>query len=123
MRPSPRWHNLLGLILTSTRYGAAGAFVGGLAVFFSPYLGLSPALAFFAGCCLPIGPLYFWFSSDRAVRGRLTSLKKWKDDGLISAKEYDSLRKQALRWYGQRLFGREEETPSGATPPSAGGGP
>lgn len=104
--PLREWLSILG---GSSRYGMAGAgFAGALAVCVSlcPKLTANPFLVFLFAFPVPPAILYLWDSSDRSFRARLEYLKKLADDKLIGKGEYDTYRKMALRWYGERRFGR-----------------
>ncbi len=67
--------------------------------------GRDPYPSAFFGLFLPLAPLSFWFSSDRAIRKRLERYKVLADAKLIKPKEYDRLREELLRWYMLRQFG------------------
>jgi len=64
---------------------------------------------FLMGCVLPIGPQYLMFTSSWYMRRQLAMLRKWKEDDLISEKEYVELRGRALHWYASRRFGTKEK--------------
>jgi hypothetical protein len=128
---------LVGFVGVSSRYSAAGLTFGALAMFVAPWLRMDPWAAFFAGFLLPFGPLYFWFTSDKAMGRRLGTLKKWKDDGVLTENEHDALRADAIRWYSERVYGksapaaapgrqagsqdRRKGTKSAGSAPAAGG--
>ncbi len=40
------------------------------------------------------------------MRRTLSRLQAWKTAGLIQAKEYDELRRDALAWFRARRFGK-----------------
>jgi len=94
----------LGIVASTSAYGAVGLSTGGLTALFSKSLGLDPYTCFFFGFCLPFGPLYLLFTSRRAMTNRLSMLREWKNAGLIQAREYDKLGRQLLRWYSDRMF-------------------
>jgi hypothetical protein len=110
----------LGRILTATtRYGAWGGTCGALGIALALWLDVNPYLAFFVGFWLPMGPLFWWYTRPAAVREFLETIRAWQAAGLITQAQYRQLREQALRWYGQRIFGGPEPPPE---PPPQGQG-
>ena len=113
------WRAIIG---SSSVYAAAGMGGGGavaLITQFFPELGLNPFTVFLYSFPIPVAVLYFWFSSDRSFRKRLKFLKDLHAKGLIEKPEYDLYRKLALRWYGERWFGRAGVEAPPAEPPLA----
>lgn len=99
-------------ITTSTsRYAAVGLSFGGVAGLIAHFMQAQSWTWFLLGICIPVGPLYLYFSSSRAMRGELQTLQTWKEQHIITAKEYAELRSRAILWYGDRRFGVEPPLP------------
>jgi hypothetical protein len=107
MTSSPAWLRGLLNVGASSRYAAIAAACGGAGMLASPHLKLDPHLAFVACFALALGPLYFIFSSQWAMRRRLATLLDWKDQELITEAQYEDLRERALRWFRERAFGKD----------------
>jgi hypothetical protein len=99
--------NLWFTLLASTRYAAVGGTAGAILGLLALWLDRNPYVFFFFGACLPLGPLYFWFSSARQIEKQLVILRQWYTRKLINQSEYDELRAKILRWYTERLFGEQ----------------
>jgi hypothetical protein len=69
--------------------------------------GPSPWTVFFLASLIPVGPLHFYYSSQRFFTQHLRYLKEQRENELIQQKEYDVLRRIALRWFANRRYGRE----------------
>lgn len=57
--------------------------------------------------------MYWYYSRPTVMKARLELLKKWHEEGILNQTEYNSLRKKALRWWGDRLFGQDSAGSSG----------
>src|SRR5947209_15474947 len=110
--------NLAGLVAGCSRYTAVGLSAGALTMLAAPLLHLDPYPAFEVGFCLPLGPLYFWFSSDWVMERRLARLLKWKNDGIISKQDYAREKEEALRWRRERLYGQASPAAPEPAPPT-----
>src|SRR3954469_18819476 len=102
-----RAHVMAGLVESIGLYAAVCLSCGGLAVLASHVTHANPMVWFSAGFALPIGPLYLYFASDRVLEKRLVRWKRWKEEGLIGAGQYEQLRRDALAWsQAPHRFGR-----------------
>ncbi len=79
---------------------------GAIAVFLSGSTGMSPAVRFFLGAVIPMGPLYLFYSSPWAMRRQFESWKKTKEDGLITDAQYKRIRQALVDWYVEKWFGQ-----------------
>ncbi len=95
----------IGIVATISTYAAVGLSTGGLAAFAAHFLQADAWTWFFFGFCLPIGPLYVYFSSERSMRKLLIMLRQWHQDGLITDVQYEELCESATRWFAGRRFG------------------
>ncbi len=83
-----------------TVYGAVGLTSGAIACLIAPaLLGIGTGEAFVAGFLLPTGPVYLFATSNHAMTRRLTQIKRWREDDLITAKTYDMLVGRVVKWY------------------------
>src|SRR4051812_23095281 len=89
---------LLGIIGSTSVYGAACASVSGALGVAAHFFSANPWEWATFGLVIPIFPMYLWFSRARVMEGRLKMLGRWKTAGLISQKEHDELKKRALAW-------------------------
>src|SRR5215213_100449 len=96
-----------GISLASTSYAGISFSMGGLLAIVAHFIGVSEWHWFLFGSCIPPGPLYLYFSSDRMMRKKLATFREWKTAKLIDQTAYDSLCKEALDWYKARRFGRQ----------------
>lgn len=81
----PGWlKSWIATSLNSTVYAAVGVSMGAILYVVAPYFGGQPWSWFFAGTCVPPGPMYLVFTSDWMFRRRLRNLKRLLDEGLIS---------------------------------------
>ena len=90
---------MAGIIESVSLYGGVCLTSGGIAFLISQIYEFNPIAWFPAGFSLPIGPLYLYLSSDHVLEKRLARWKKWRESGLIAAREYEELRKNATTWY------------------------
>jgi hypothetical protein len=88
-----------------------------------------PWLWFSFGSFLPMGPLLLYFVSNYSQRRNLEAWQEWRETGLITAKQHEELRRNALAWYTRSRFGMPEDQgalkieqgqppPASASPPS-----
>lgn len=73
--------NLAGLAEACTLYTAAGATCGSVAALISLGFGGTSGVAASAGAAgffLPTFPVYFWFTSDRAMEATFRRFDRWK---------------------------------------------
>jgi hypothetical protein len=61
------------------------------------------------GFFVPLFPMYWYYSRPGVMRARLQLLKNWNDAGLLTRPEYQLLKKKAIRWWGDRMFGPDAE--------------
>jgi hypothetical protein len=95
-----------GISLASNVYAGISFSVGGVLAILAHFVGASEWHWFLFGSCLPPGPLYLFFSSDRMMRKKLATFREWKAAKLIDQVAYDALCKEALDWYKARRFGK-----------------
>lgn len=98
----------LGVNAAMTVYAAIGFTSASLVTLFSEVLHIDRAIAMGAGFLLPMAPTHLFFSSIRMMERRLKTIVEWQKKGFISPQEAALLRKRALQWYGDRLFGLKE---------------
>jgi hypothetical protein len=79
---------------------------GGIGAIIALALNESPFLFFIFSSFIPIGPLIFYYSTPCSFRKELARIKKLFNDGLVSEKQYQSLRKEAVESYKQLRFGK-----------------
>ena len=108
--------NLAGILGGASVYTAAGMTAGSIAGFVALFLGRDPYAAGVLGFFLPAAPMYFSFSREAVFRRRLEYLRELNEAKLITQDDYRRLREQALRWYGERFFGRPGIEPSPKPP-------
>jgi hypothetical protein len=109
----------IGAYLTaSTRYTALGATSGAVMALAAPWLNVSQHFGFLMGFCIPLAPVYFYLTHPTVMRRRLDTLLQWQQAGLITVPEYRELKRQTLRWYSKRLYGRDGEEQSPASEPA-----
>jgi hypothetical protein len=96
---------LLGIVGSTSVYGAACASCSGALGVAAHFFSANPWQWATFGLVIPIFPMYLYFSRARVTERRLQTLGRWKSDGLSSQKEHDDLKKRALAWYGDRMFG------------------
>src|SRR5947209_8189179 len=94
---------LLGILGASTVYLAIAVSAGGVAGICALAQGRDPHLWFVFGACVPVGILYVVFTSRWFMERRLKMIMSRKEQGLVTAREADQLRKRALQWYSERL--------------------
>lgn len=108
----PAWlRSWVATSLNSSVYAAVGASIGAILSVAAPFLGGDPWHWFFAGTCIPTGPMYLLFTSDWRFRRRLLNLKRLFDEGLITQELYELDRERAMTWRRERLFGKMPELP------------
>src|ERR1039457_4585204 len=61
------------------------------------------------GFMVPILPMYWYYSLPSVMKLRLKMLQDFDEEGLLNNTEYNFLRKKALKWWGDRLFGPDQE--------------
>ncbi len=121
------FRNLAGLFEACTVYTAFGLTCGGAAALVALAFGGGTVLASAAGAAgffLPAAPLYWYFTSDRAMEATFRRLDKWEKEKYITAEQAKELKEAAQQWYRRRMFGRPPEPP--ASPPhdhNGAGGP
>ena len=94
--------NLAGLFEACTVYTAAGLTCGGAAALATIACGGGATMAGAAGAAgffLPAAPLYWYFTSDRAMEATFRRLDKWKQQKYINEKQAKEL-KEAWRSTG-----------------------
>jgi hypothetical protein len=91
-----------------------GGFFGLIARRFSA----DPWIWFGFGSFLPMGPLLLYFASNSSQRRNLAAWREWKEAGLITARQYDELRRNALEWYTRSRFGKPEGEESSRIEPT-----
>ena len=95
-----------GIVGGGSVYYITRAAFGGACALIADRIGKNPFLWFSFGLFLPLPPLYFWFSSDGAIRRRLIRYKAMADEKLITPAQFRRLRSDLLKWYAVRQFGR-----------------
>jgi hypothetical protein len=95
-----------GLASNLTLYAAPCLSAGSLLSAFHRLLDLDLPTAFTLGFFAAVGPVYLTYASGWGMRRTLAQLAAWKEAGLIQAKEYDELRRDALVWFRKRRFGK-----------------
>jgi len=93
------------LLSTGTIYTFACLGCGAVFGLVAVWLDRNPYPSALFGLFLPLPPLYFWFSSDGAIRRRLIRLKAMADQKLMTQAQFRRLRHELLNWYIQRQFG------------------
>jgi hypothetical protein len=107
--------NLAGLAEACTLYTAAGATCGAIVALIALAFGREPGVAAAlgaAGFFLPTLPLYWWFTSDRAMETMFRRFDRWKQQKYLTTEQAKELKEAALRWYGRRMFGRPPKPPA-----------
>jgi hypothetical protein len=124
-RPTRYLREVAGLLGGGSVYLAASTVSGAVCGLFADAVGLNVPLWWFSGLFLPVGPLYFWFSSNRSITARLRYYRELYEAGLITRQQAAQLRAALLRWYMVRQFGQvgleippEDDTPA-MKPPAA----
>ena len=111
--------NLAGLAEACTVYTAAGLTSGAVAALVAIASGGGAGVATAAGAAgffLPTLPLYWYFTSDRAMEATFRRLDRWKQQKYITTEQAKELKEAALGWYRRRMFGQPPEPPA---PPAA----
>lgn len=110
----PGWlRSWIATSLASTVYASVGVSTGAILSLIAPHFGGQPWAWFFAGTCIPPGPMSLLDTSDWMFRRRLRNLKRLFDDGLISHELYEQQRKRAMDWRADRRYGKAPvSTPS-----------
>jgi hypothetical protein len=115
--PQSRWPLVANLTLPSlvkalsalacnvTMYAAPCLSAGSVVAVFHRRLELDLLTAFTLGFFSFVGPVYLTYASGWGMRRTLVQLQSWRAAGLIQAREYDDLRREALAWFRARRFG------------------
>jgi hypothetical protein len=97
---------LAGLAANITIYAAPCLSSGSFMAILHRRLDLELSTAFTLGFFVAIGPVYLTYASSWGMRRTLAQIQSWKEAGLIQAKEYDELRREALALFRARRFGK-----------------
>lgn len=105
----------LGRILTSTVDIAACASFSGIFGIAAHFFNANSWAWGCFGFLIPIFPMYWYYSRPSTMKKRLRMLKEFHEEGeegLINQVEYREIRKKALAWWADRLFGGSEDGPT-----------
>jgi hypothetical protein len=109
---------LAGIVTGLTVVSSAGLVAGAACAGGADLLDRNPYLWFLVGFFAASGALSLVFVSSWSVTRRLKRIKALNEQGLITQREAAQLRRQLLRWYSERLFGRASDGEEDVKPDS-----
>ncbi len=68
------------------------------------------------GSLIPPGPTYLLCASDWMRRRSLRELIRLRDEGVINARQFESMRREVLAWHQARWYGRMDPDEKGGPP-------